>query len=116
LDTAWKIWQIFGRFNPHGARWHPYWDDHSALSVQPAAIRVSYYARPGDGLLAVVSNLGRSPQTAVVSFDLQGLRLDAERIVARDAMSDTPLALDGNRLSLDLKPESCRLVLVGKRP
>ncbi len=116
LDEAWKIWRIFGRFNPGGARWHPYWDDQAPVAVQPAAIRVSFYARPGEGLLAVVSNPGRSAQTAAVAFDLRALRLDSEGLAARDAMSDEPLVLDRGRLSLSLKGESCRLVLLGKRP
>jgi hypothetical protein len=115
LDEAWKIWRIFGRFNPDGARWYPYWDRKAPLAIQPAAVRVSLYSRPGEGLLAVVSNPGRSPQTAVVGFDLQALRLDPAEITARDAMTDKPMALEKGRMSVSLEPESCRLVLVGKR-
>ncbi len=115
LDEAWKIWRIFGKFNPDGARWYPYWDRQAPLAVQPAAIRVSFYSRPGERVLAVVSNPGRSAQTASVAFDLRAMRLDGEGIVARDAMTGESLTLERGRMSLSLEPESCRLVLVGKR-
>jgi hypothetical protein len=115
LDEAWKIWRIFSAFKPDGARWYPYWDSQAPLAVQSAAIRVSFYSRSGERLLAVVSNPGRSAQTAVVAFDLGALRLDGEGIAARDAMSNEPLVMDKGRLSFSLEPESCRLVLIGKR-
>jgi hypothetical protein len=85
------------------------------VAVQPSAIRVSCYVRPGDGILAVISNLGRSAQTATINFDWSALQMNAGGMVARDAMSDHPLALDGGRMSLELKPESCRLLLLSKR-
>jgi hypothetical protein len=115
LDEAWRIWRIFGKFNPDGARWYPYWDRQAPVAVQPAAIRVSFYSHPGEGVLAVVSNPGRSAQTAAVAFDLHALHLDADGVAARDAMTSEPLALDRGRISLKLEPESCRLLLLGKR-
>jgi hypothetical protein len=71
--------------------------------------------RAGDGVLAVVSNLGRSEQTSAITFDLRTLQMRAGEIAARDAMSDEPLGLEHDRLTLNLKPESCRLVLVTTR-
>jgi hypothetical protein len=115
LDTAWKIWRIFGQFKPDGARWYSYTDAQSPVAVQPSTIRVSCYVRSGDGILAVISNLGRSAQTAAINFDLPALQMNAGEIVARDAMSEQPLALQGGRMSLELKPESCRLLLLSKR-
>lgn len=115
LDTAWKIWRIFGQFNPDSARWCDYSDAQSPVKVQPSAIRVSCYVRSGDGVLAVISNLGRSAQTAAITFDLHALQLPDDGMVATDAMTNEPLAVDRGRMSLEVRPESCRLVLVGKR-
>jgi hypothetical protein len=114
--AAWKIWRIFGEFNSTPAKWYPYWSAQAPVAVQPDAIKVSFYAHEGEDILAVVSNLGRATQTAVVAFDLGALQLDANRISARDAVSNESLPLDAGRLSLSLKPESCRLVLLRKRP
>jgi hypothetical protein len=116
LDAAWQIWRIFGQFNPDTARWCDYTNPQSPITVQPGAIRVSGYVRPGDGALAVVSNVGQSAQTAAIAFDLQALQIKPDEVVVRDAMSNEPLALDRGKVTLELKPESCRLLLLRKRP
>ena len=75
---------------------------------------MSLYNRPGKGLMAVVANLGREPQTAAVRFDLARLKQSGS-LRAWDVANDRELpAWSGGALTVTLA--SLDHVVVWLRP
>jgi hypothetical protein len=103
LDEEAKLWKLMDEFGRQRAQWLPYWENGQFVRSTTADVKVSLYNRPGKGVVAVISNLGRQAAAGTVTFDLKRLQQPA-RLQAHDVMADKPLTLNGQDLPVALKP------------
>lgn len=103
LEEESKLWRAMDRFGRKQAQWLPYWENSRFVKTSAPDLKVSLYNRPGKGLIAVISNLGRQDATGTVSFDLKALQQPA-RLDGTDVMEDKPVALQGADLPVSLRP------------
>lgn len=109
LDAIAKLWRTFDQFGRKQAEWLPYWRNGDYVSVGPEGALASLYRHPENGILAVVSNLGRKEAKVRVAFDLGKLGLASEA-KATDAMTGQLLAIEGSNLELLLDSMEWKLV------
>ena len=114
LELESKLWHAMGEFGRKEAEWIPYWRSEGVVTASPAEIKVSLYSRGGEGLMAVISNLGERARTARVQFDLGGLGLQG-RLQARDVVSDEDVPIRGGRLQAELEPLGFAVIRVRPR-
>ena len=97
-----------------GARFTGYWQAPGVAFDPPGPLASSWTGPEPGRALVVVSNLPDKPWTGTATFDRAklGITPDAE---ARDAMFDEPLALTGDALALEIKPQRYRLLIFGAR-
>jgi len=62
-------------------------------------VKVSLYNRPGRGVIAIISNLGRTALQPQVSLDLAALKLP-QPVVAEEMMTGHPVEIVQGRLGL----------------
>ena len=111
LQLESKIWNVMDAFERKEAEWRPYWTNSDCVSVQPKDAHVSLYNHPENGVLAVVSNLGKERAEVKVAFSLEKLGLAATS-TARDAMSGEDLVIEGGLIVLDLGSVDWKLVWI----
>lgn len=103
LEEESVLWRLMDDFGRQQATWLPYWKNRSYVRTSTSDLKVSLYNRPGKGLVAVVSNLGRTEVRGTVTFDLGRLQQPAG-LQARDAMTTQALALRDGALEVKLGP------------
>jgi len=101
IRLASSLWRLFEDFPRAEAEWLPYWKNSDRLAVRPDGAYASLYLHPLRGLLVVASNL-KGPGTDVeIELNAQSLGLGG-RLVAEDALSGEPVALEGATLRLTI--------------
>jgi len=103
-DVLAPLWRTFDQFGRGQADcvWVPYWQSERFVRTNGPDIKVSLYNRPGRGFIAVISNVGRTAQTAEVTFDLAALGQKGAP-TARDVLGEANLTLQNGRLAAPLK-------------
>ena len=74
LEEESKLWKAMDDFGRKRATWLPYWDNEKYVTTDAPEVKVSLYNRPGQGVMAVISNLGRDQRQAQVTFNLAALK------------------------------------------
>lgn len=92
--------------------YHPYWRAQPHIQRLAGEVVYSYY-RKADAALLVVSNLTWKPQA--VRLDVAGL-FPGLPVRARDLMAETPAALTGGVLALQLRPHRFAAYRLSPRP
>lgn len=112
LERMAPVWNAYADFKYWEAEWMPYWRNSEVVTPSPEGVKVSLYARKGQGALLVVSNLGMKPVDASVRLDLRKLGLSRGKLVASDALLTQPIALDNGVLKTPLPRFSMRLIRI----
>jgi hypothetical protein len=111
------IWRAQDAFGVEKAEFLPYWSNADRLTATPEGVYVSAYRRDKLGLLLVVSNLGKTDTTAVVSLRADKLKIADRPAQASDAITKAPVAVKRDALtwsvSVALKPMEWKLIRVG---
>ena len=95
LDLTSSVWKLADDFDRKGARFLPYWNNSEYVQIEPPDCYVSLYQHPKNGVLAVVSNLGREPAWANVQLDPARLGLEG-MLIAHDALTNAQVdTIDG---------------------
>ncbi|HEY2931537.1 MAG TPA: glycoside hydrolase domain-containing protein [Acidobacteriota bacterium] len=115
LDLASSLWRLSDDFGRKSAEWLPYWRNSAYVTVEPGEVYTSLYRHPKNGLLAVVSNLGRTEASAAVRFNLQKLRLKRNLLI-RDALSGEDLSIEDGLVKLSLRPMQWKILWARERP
>ena len=102
------IWRAMDRFGTSSARWLPYWSG-SGVSATDDSVQVSAYAQPGKALL-FVSHLKRTVLSTAFQFDRRRLGLASGPLQAADALTGTPIALEGDALPLTFDGMTYRVI------
>jgi len=102
VEVASKMWQAMDALGRDEAKWLPYWENGAFVETGPPQVKASLYNRPGQGLIAVVANLGRADCRAEVALDLPALRQPAD-LTATDVLTDRPVPLTNGRVEVPLK-------------
>ena len=97
-----KLWRAMEQFGRKQATWLPYWENQQYVRTNSPDVKVSIYNRPGQGFVAVISNLGAGERTARVSFDLARLEQSGD-LIAYDILHDEEIPVRGGRLTVPLK-------------
>lgn len=98
-----KLWKLMDDFGRKEAEWLPYWSNGDYVRTSTEDLKVSLYNRPGKGVVAVISNLGRQEVAGTVSFDFSRLQQPAG-LVAEDVMAGGEVPVKGTALNLTLNP------------
>ena len=101
------IWRALDEFGYASAKWLPYWKD-SGVTADDASVKASAWAKGGKALI-FVSHLKREPLVTVLRLDRKRLGLSGE-VTATDALTGKPITLAGDRLPIDFKGLSYRLI------
>jgi hypothetical protein len=109
LEIAAKLWRTFDEFGRKESAWLPYWRNARYVNVSPQHALASIYWHPRNGVLAVVSNLGRKAAKVEVRVDLLGLGISGG-VEAADILNDRPLVVEGGRFELQLEPLGWSLI------
>ena len=107
LELMGRLWGVMDAFGRKDAEWLPYWRNGEYVSIKPHGAFASLYRSYGNGVLAVISNLGRKPAKVQANFSLNRLGLEGS---ATDAMSGQALALAAGSLELAMQPMEWRLI------
>ena len=100
-EEASALWKVMAKFGHQEAEWLPYWKNSEYVKVSPEGAYVSLYRHPRNGVLAVVSNLGK--QEALVNVQLDPARLGLRApLSARDALSEAKLPIANAAIELSL--------------
>jgi hypothetical protein len=89
---TWRVWEAFGVGK---AQWTPYWKNSPHVHSSDPDVKVSYYTRPGQVLLAAATNRRHAP-TAKITLDLAGLGLNPSRLSVKAALGGP----------IDVRPDS----------
>ena len=101
IELESSLWGLAGEFGRKEAQWLPYWKNSEYVSVQPASAYGSLYRHHKNGVLAVVSNLGRESADVQVRLDLAKLGLNPDA-TARDALSEDVMPMRDGRIDMVL--------------
>ena len=108
LDFVAPIWKAMTQFGTPQARWIPYWDNPLAQADAPHVF-VSAYVRESRILLAIANLARDEAANTVISLSPQTVG-HADYHAARDAVSDEPLAVENNRVTVSCAPMTWRLI------
>ena len=112
-----KLWRAMDKFGRTQARWLPYWENAEYVQTHVPHVKASLYSRGKEGLMMVVSNLGRAEADVRVTLALDRLGLAGAALQAEDALSRKPVKIDRGGIGMRLKPMEWRLIHVApKRP
>jgi len=123
-----NLWQTYDKFGYRQAEWIPYY----RAEVGPAEpglvqtglvqtglvqtgdpnVKVSLYLHRGKRALLIVGNLAHEVVRAQLKLDLKAIGLEGASAV--NALDDRPLTLDGDVLSVRLRPTSFVLVILAE--
>ena len=111
FDLESSLWKVMDDFGRKEARWHPYWKNEEYLKVSPADCYASFYHHPQNGVLLVVSNLGRKEANIRLDLNLDRLTLP-KPLSARDALSGSGVAVKDGAITLMLPSVGWRVIWV----
>ena len=106
-----SLWRLSDEFGRKEAEWLPYWKNSEYVKAGPEGAYVSLYRHPKNGVLAVVSNLGRKKTAVKVSFALDKLGL-SRKSTACDALTKEAIPFDNGSIVLELDSVAWRLVWI----
>ncbi len=104
-----KLWKLMDRFGRKQARSVPYWRNSDYVSVEPEDVFCSLYIHPRNGVVLVVSNLGRTPARVRIHLNLQAVGLSDETTV-RHALSGKDLSQVEGNMVFDLPSLDWRIL------
>lgn len=110
FDLAARLWKLSDDFGRKQAQFLPYWENAGLAQCSQPDVYVSLYKHPTNGVLAVVSNLGRQEATAEVRLDLAKLGLAGQTLTARDGLDRQPLDVNDGLVKLTLPSLGFKLV------
>jgi hypothetical protein len=112
LEMESKLWKAMDLFGRKQAKWMPCWANQDVVSTDSNDAKVSIYSRGEDGLVAIVSNLGKDPREVQASFNLKALGLP-ETFAAWDILNEReiPIAPDGV-IKQNLQPLDFRAIWI----
>jgi hypothetical protein len=113
LEEEAKLWQVMDEFGRKRAELLPYWSNGDLAQVSPAGAYATLYARPGKGVMAVVSNLGTA--TAEVRVVPAAAKLGLkEPVAARNALTGESIPVVGGAFTVRLEAYDYALVRLGQ--
>jgi len=102
LEEQTRLWPAMEEFGRKEATWLPYWENEEYVRTNSPDIKVSLYNRPGRGVMAVISNLGREEHVARVTLDLARLQ-QPRKLIAHDVLRQEDVPLQRGRLTVPLQ-------------
>ena len=90
LELSSDLWRLSDEFGRKQAEWFPYWRNGEYVTIEPEGTYASLYRHPQNGVLAVLSNLGREEAAVTVELNLASLGLAGD-VLARDALTGEPV-------------------------
>lgn len=108
LEFVAPIWEAMDRFGAASAKWQPYWKG-SGVQCADENVKTSAYVGQGKVLL-FVSHLKREPLKTVLTIDRGKLDLGAKPLSARDAITNKPIELQVDSLTLTFDGMTYRIV------
>jgi hypothetical protein len=91
---------------------HGYWDDYGIATGDPDVL-CSTYTRPGKAFMVF---LNRSREPRQVTAEVVWADLEVKPAVLRDPQRNAPVALEGNRFTLDVDGHDYRVLVVEPNP
>jgi hypothetical protein len=110
IGLASSLWRLMDQFGRKEARFLPYWEDQDFVTAQPEGVYVSLYRHPKNGVLAVISNLGKEKVTAEAHFDLPKLGGSGQALTAEDALAKQPVEVSEGAVRLELPSQGWKLL------
>ena len=110
-----KLWQVRDDFGAKEAEKLFYWNNQDYVTVAPPKCYATLMKHPTNGVLAIVSNLHRDPQTVNVQLDLDRLGLNGRELDVFNVLTDEPVDMS-NRGELSLALESENFIYLWARP
>jgi len=106
-----NLWRTYDRFGYREAEWIPYYlAKRSLVNTDNDNVKVSLYRQKGKRALLIVGNLAHEVVDSRIAVDLTVMGLAGAS--ARNALDGRAIPLDGNVLSVRLRPVSFVLVWV----
>lgn len=112
LQLASSIWKVTDDFGRKEAQFRPYWENQDQVTAGPDGVYASLYVHPRNGVLAVVSNLGKTDTRAEVGLNLARVGLSGRTLTARDALSGETVPLEGGKFAVPLPTMGWKLVWI----
>lgn len=116
VDLSAKIWKLADDFGRTEARFLPYWNNGEYVTVTPSHCHASLYHHPKNGVLAIVSNLGKAEAQAAISFNLERLGLAHTPLSVTDALNGKPIRWEGKVVSVPLASLGWQYVWLRSQP
>jgi hypothetical protein len=112
LEMESKLWKAMDRFGRKQAKWLPYWNNQDYVATDSNDTKASLYTRGKDGVMVIVSNLGKDPRDVQVRLNLKSLGLPGG-VSARDVLNDqeVPITQEG-AIQQKLNPLDFRVIKV----
>ena len=102
VDFSSTIWKLGDDFDRKGARFLPYWNNSEYVQIDPPDCYVSLYQHPKNGVLAIVSNVGKGDVQVSVTLNLEKLGHPAQGLTAGDGLTSKPVVLEANTVKVAL--------------
>jgi len=90
----------------------PYWRNGDIIRGQTDAVKCSFYRHAQDGVLLSAVNLTRQPQKVTLKIDWAKLTGKSTRPEVTDAWKAGPVAIDGEKVTLEIEPLNFRLLRI----
>ena len=101
IDFSSKIWNMMDKFDRKNAQWIPYWQSGKYVKVSSEDIYVSLYKHPKNGVLTIISNLGKKEENINLEFSLSELGI-TNQSTAIDALSNKAIPLQEGKITLSI--------------
>ena len=110
-EAAKQLYAVQDKFGMGNVRFSGYWNNADLIGGQTNEIKASAYRKPKGGALVVVFNTAREARAATLGVAWDQLKSDAPLEVF-DAYTQTPVAVSGKAVTLDVPPLNYRLLQV----
>jgi len=101
LDLISSLWKLREAYGVKEATFLPYWKNADVITVQPAECYATLYRHPKNGVLVVLSNLGKGEADVTAKLDLAHLQLSGA-LTASDGLTGQPLEIKDGSLIVKL--------------